>query len=173
MPLLVRHPDTPPGAIHTVEAEVRRGPKGMIATFRATGDVEQLRVPPETAGKRADGLWKTTCFELFVGGTGDAYREFNFSPSGAWACYGFDGHRSGMQEAEAAVTIRTAVDNKTLQLVAHVECQVPDPALIGVTAVIEEADGRLRYWASSFAPGPPDFHATATRSLILDGVDAQ
>jgi len=58
-------------------------------------------------------------------------------------------------------------------LIAKIESQFPLPASVGLTAVIEESDGRIRYWATTFAPGKPDFHAAAARSLLFDGVDAE
>ena len=76
MPLLFRHPDTPPGAIHTVDAELRRVTGGVVATFHAIGDVAKLVMPSPVTPARADDLWRTTCFELFVGGEGESYREY-------------------------------------------------------------------------------------------------
>jgi hypothetical protein len=173
VPLLVRHPNTPPGAIHAVEAELRRVPGGALATFRAIGDIERLVVPPAALPVRTDDLWKSTCFECFVGGVGFSYREFNFSPSGAWAAYQFDGHRSGMRQAPAQVDIETSRNDKCLTVVAKIQSEFPVAAQTGLTAVIEEKDALLRYWATSFAPGEPDFHAASVRSLLLDGVSAE
>ena len=173
MPILVRHPDATPGAIHSVDAELSRVPGGAVATFRAIGDVSRLIIPPAAPPERTGGLWQSTCFELFVAGEGEQYREFNFSPSGAWAAYGFDSHRSGMRDVEAEVDVETSLDNKGFTLVAKIKCEFPDPAHLGLTAVILEADGLTRYWATAFAPGEPDFHAAAVRSLIFDGVSAE
>ena len=173
MPLLMRHPDTPPGAIALVEAELLRSPGGVTARFRAVGDVSRLVVPVPATPERSDDLWRTTCFEIFLGDEGEAYREVNLSPSSRWACYAFDAPRSAMRDAPADIAITTARDNKSLTLEAAIQCEVPDPARIGLTAVIEENDGILRYWSVAFAPGRPDFHAPAIRTLILDGVDAQ
>ena len=173
MTRLVRHPATPAGAIQTVDAELVRTADGVIATFRAIGDVTRLVVPAASAPERADDLWKTTCFELFVAGEGDAYREFNFSPSTRWAAYDFAGYRSPAGNIAACVDITSSRDSSALTLVAEVACEVSNPARIGLTAVIEETDGIIRYWAVAFAPGKPDFHAEATRALLLDGVDAQ
>ena len=173
MPLLFRHPDTPPGAIHTVDAELRRVPGGVVATFHAVGDTGRLVVPGPAAPERTDELWRTTCFELFVAGEGESYREFNLSSSGAWAAYEFDNHRSGRRDADARIEIETSLNNKGLSLVSKIESEFPDPAQIGLSAVIEETDGLIRYWATAFAPGEPDFHAAATRSLLLDGVSAE
>lgn len=173
MPLLVRHPAAPPGAIHTVDAELVRSADGVIATFRATGDLSRLVIPASAAPGRADNLWTTTCFELFIGNDGEAYREFNFSPSGQWAAYDFAGYRHLAGPGEAHVHIDIQNDDKSLTLTATVVSHIPDPARIGLSAVIAERDGTLRYWAVAFAPGKPDFHAGATRALLLDGVDAQ
>ncbi|MDV3258325.1 MAG: DOMON-like domain-containing protein [Sphingomonas sp.] len=173
MQRLVRHPDAPPGAIQAVEGELVRTPLGATATFRAIGDVSRLVIPPPASPARADDLWQTSCFELFVGGEGSSYREFNFSPSGAWAAYRFDDYRDGMAEAEARVSIETVRNARWFELVARIDADFPRPVQVGLTAVIEETDGVIRYWSASFAPGKADFHAAAVRSLLFDGVSAQ
>ena len=173
MTLLVRHPATPAGAIHTIEAEVQRTSDGATATFRVSGDLARLVLPPAATSERTDDLWKTTCFELFVACEGGAYREFNFSPSTRWAAYDFAGYRNPTGNSAAQVRITSLWGSKTLTLIAEIACPLPDPARIGLSAVIEEVDGTLRYWAVAFAPGKPDFHAEATRALLLDGVDVQ
>jgi hypothetical protein len=44
-----------------------------------------------------DGLWKHTCFEVFLRDpAGIGYAEFNFSPSTEYAGYGFTRYREGM-----------------------------------------------------------------------------
>lgn len=173
VPMLVRHPDTPPGAIRAVEADVERFSGGVVATFKAIGDVQQLVIPPPVSPCRADDLWRTTCFEIFVGGDGSQYREFNLSPSGAWAAYGFDDYRRGMRGIDPNIEIESCNETKALTVTAKIESEFPLPSWLGLTAVIEEQDGIIRYWATAFAPGEPDFHAASTRSLILDGVSAQ
>lgn len=171
--MLYRHPDTPPGAIHTIDAELRRIDRGAVATFRAIGDVSRLVIPSPAEPVRTDGLWKTTCFEIFASAEGPEYDEYNLSPSGAWAAYRFDDYRSGMSAKDAIIEIDSSLDDKGLSLVAKIECQFDLPSHIGLTAVIEEADGLIRYWSTAFAPGRPDFHAAAVRSLLFDGVDAE
>jgi hypothetical protein len=156
-----------------VEAELHRVPGGAIATYRAIGDISRLVVPPAAPAVRTSGLWQATCFELFAAGEGERYREFNFSPSGAWAAYQFDAHRDGMHDAVAQIESEISSNDKVLELVAKIESEFELPSHIGLTAVIEEADGILRYWATAFAPGEPDFHAAATRSLLFDGVSAE
>jgi hypothetical protein len=173
VPSLVRHPDTPPGAITSIDAELDRLPGGAIATFTVRGDIARLVIPPPAEPSRTDGLWRTTCFELFVTGEGTAYREFNFSPSGQWAAYEFEGYRVGMRNAPADIETEIYRTNNELSFSAKISAEFPNPANIGLTAVIEESDGQVRYWSTSFAPGKPDFHAASARSLLFDGVSAE
>ena len=58
----------------------------------------ELIWPDYESIRRADNLWLSTCFELFLAGESQpGYTEFNVSPSGAWNCYRFDDYRHGMQ----------------------------------------------------------------------------
>jgi hypothetical protein len=173
MPLLVRHPDTPPGAIHSVEVELHRVDGGAVATFKARGDVRQLVLPAPALPRRREELWKTTCFELFVADEDGGYREFNLSPSSEWAAYKFDDYRTGMRPAEAKIEIGISSSPKEFTITAKIESDFSQPARLGLTAVIEEADAVIRYWSTTFAPGEPDFHSPAVRSLLFDGVSAE
>jgi hypothetical protein len=173
VPSLYRHPDAPAGAIQSIDAELNRMDGGAVAIFRVRGDISKLVIPPPATPERADNLWRTTCFELFVSGEGASYREFNFSPSGQWAAYAFDGYRSGMRNADAAIEAELYQEKNELQLSIKIKTEFPRPAHVGLTAVIEEVGGIIGYWSTAFAPGKPDFHATGVRSLLFDGVSAE
>ena len=78
---LLPHTDFPPLAVRGVTVEL----EGMHLTYRVDGG-ERLVLPAPDLPYRTDGLWRTTCFELFLmAGEGPAYVEFNFSPSSQWA----------------------------------------------------------------------------------------
>jgi len=173
VPSLYRHPDAPAGAILSIDAELQRMDGGAVAIFRVRGDISRLVIPRPSTPARAEDLWRTTCFELFVAGNGTSYREFNFSPSGQWAAYEFTGYREGRTDTPASVETEIYQEKNELQFSAKIVAEFQNPAHVGLTAVIEETDGIVRYWATSFAPGEPDFHAAATRSLLLDGVSAE
>ena len=72
----------------------------MDLRFHVDCEPGSLILPAYVAnGPRADGLWQTTCFELFVRHPDQrGYFEFNFSPSTQWAAYRFSGYREGMAE---------------------------------------------------------------------------
>lgn len=149
------HPGTPaPDLTITVQME-RRGERLWLRYF-TDGDVDALKWPASARG-RADGLWKHTCFEVFVR-TADGYREFNLSPSGQWASYRFGGYREGMAEATEtadAPVLDGGADYVGLESVID----LPTGAqALGLSAVIEEAGGRISYWALAHPSDKPDFH---------------
>ena len=164
MTLLVRHPDTPPGAIHAIDAELVRTADGFVATFKAIGDTARLVLPSPASPDRADDLWKTTCFEAFIQAEGEtAYREYNFAPSGDWAAYDFTGPREGMAEAPLSNPPYIRIeDNLTWwSLGATFTLEAGRRWALGLSAVIEEADGAKSYWALAHGGEKPDFHDPA------------
>lgn len=95
------HPDGPAPPIDALAVELTRPKRDRIALrFVATGEgVRHIRLRPTIGERRArhDGLWRHSCFELFVRpGDGDAYIEYNLAPSGDWACYRFGRYRDEM-----------------------------------------------------------------------------
>jgi hypothetical protein len=161
---LTRHPATPCEAVDAIAAEVERGDGGrLLVRFHLSGPIGALVLPPPAGPERADELWRRTCFEAFVRpGSGDPYREFNLAPSGRWAAYAFDGYRTGMRDAEDVLPpgIELTPTPQGLCLSATLSGLPPDvPLRLGLAAVIEEAGGRISYWALAHPPGRPDFHA--------------
>jgi len=169
---LISHPAHSPGAIMAIDAYVTRAAEGLVLSYTLTGDIDALILPPQRAPGRADDLWQTTCFELFVRGDGAAYREYNFSPSGQWAAYAFESYREGRCEASAKITIATDGDAGSLNLTAALVTDLADVTRLGLTAVIEERSGVKSFWAVAHHTGPPDFHHDACFALRLADIGA-
>jgi hypothetical protein len=151
------HPQSVCEAAAKVTVEIAR-PGPLVLTWRVEGEIAKLIVPDLAASARADGLWRHTCFEAFLG-AGDGYVELNFSPSRQWAAYRFSGYREGMAAAEIAdPSIETQSAPEWLELRASVDLPPGADGPLGLSAVIEEAGGRLSYWALGHSPGKPDFH---------------
>jgi hypothetical protein len=159
------HPAPGPGPVESVIVGVRwREASGTLSLeYRVDADPGALRLPAPTAPRRADGLWRQTCFEAFVraAGRGD-YLEFNFSPSGEWAAYRFDARREGMRPldlpCDPAMHLVTGPRGLRLRVglqLAGVHRGVID---LGLAAIVEAVDGTLGYWALRHGPGAPDFH---------------
>jgi hypothetical protein len=144
--------------------------------YRLAGEPALLRIPPLRESRRADKLWQHTCFELFCShSVTTAYYELNFSPSTEWAMYRFDAYRAGMTAVETPIIPRIGVHLHAggLDLDARADLGAlaalrDSPVLrLGLSAVIEEADGRLSYWALAHPAPKPDFHHTAAFTLSL------
>lgn len=164
---LVPHPETPPSEpIFKVWANIdHAGALGVVASTNiwfGIGAPATRFVLPETAEPdRADDLWKTTCFEAFLKDPEEeAYREWNFSPSGRWAAYDFTSVREGRTNAEVAAPYVRIEDNMTWWAVgATIAVEAGIRWLLGLSAVLEEKDGTKSYWALAHpVGGRPDFH---------------
>ena len=170
---LLAHPGTPAPAVRELRVTVGPDPAqgGWWLRYTLRAALEALRLPPPAAQPGpADGLWRHTCFEAFVGAPGgSAYHEFNFAPSGEWAAYGFSAERQRDAAADqplASLALAPLVlqDGSVLTLdvglpLAALPAGAPDaPWPLGLTAVIEAQDGHLSYWALHHPAAQPDFH---------------
>ena len=166
---LICHPDTPCRSVRRIDVEIRRPIESSLELrYLVEGDIGRLIVPAQAAPRRADKLWQHTCFEAFIAEEDMAlgYREFNFAPSSEWAIYQFSGYRNGMTvvDVEHAPSIAVQCADDRLSLIARVDLEPlsdlnRDRRLrLAVSAVIEESNGRISYWALAHPPGKPDFH---------------
>ncbi|WP_245653458.1 DOMON-like domain-containing protein [Sphingomonas pituitosa] len=132
----------------------------MALTYLVAAKPGAVRLPPIASPERTDGLWKTTCLELFLAGDDGAYREFNFAPSGQWAAYRFAARREGMEPLPMPAPPRIRLVEREAETLLHV--LLPGvgtgPLRLGITAVIEETDGTKSYWALRHGGDAPDFH---------------
>jgi hypothetical protein len=158
MPELVRHPDFLAPEL-TVEAQAVRSGAVLELRYGVSGEIAALAVPSPVEPRRADELWRHTCLEAFVQSVGgEGYLELNLAPSRAWAAYHFDSYREGMRDAEVEPRIEVRRTADRLELTAAVTLPNEGSWRVGLTAVIEDANGARSYWALRHPPGKPDFH---------------
>ena len=165
---LTAHPATPPAdPPFKVWATVdHAGAFGAMATtniwFGVGAPAARFVLPSATEGGRADGLWRTTCLEAFLRADGaDAYREWNFAPSGQWAAYDFTTYREDMANADVSAPpyIRLEDNLTWWALGATIAVPADDRWQLGLSAVLEEQDGTKSYWALAHpSDDKPDFH---------------
>jgi hypothetical protein len=166
---LVPHPATPSTAAKSVVVHLRSEPNRLSLRYVATGAAYRLRIPAPRAPSRAEGLWRNTCFELFVGDSPGGYREFNFSPSGEWAAYAFAGYRQGGAPLDCeAPGIAVRASGSSLELAATVRNLPRGTLKLGLSAVLEDNEGALSYWALRHPSPRPDFHHADAFALELD-----
>lgn len=170
MAVLVPH-STASTVVDQIQVELARDGVLLWLRFSVEGGVDRVRWPAAEPQGRGEDLWKHTCFEVFVG-TADGYREYNLSPSGQWATYAFDGYRSGMRKADKAATV-LGLDGGAdyVALEARIELPVDAVGPLGLSAVIEDLEGRITYWALAHPSDKPDFHHPDSFILELPPVE--
>ena len=137
----------------------------LTLAFVLKCDLSGLLIPEPRPSRRASDLWTHTCFEVFVmAKDGPGYREFHFSPSGEWAVYAFCGYRDGGDldiELAPGIVVHRTMDRLELDAKIRQDFLPPgQPLRLGLSAVVEDADGVLSYWALRHPSGEPDFHHT-------------
>jgi hypothetical protein len=169
---LLPHPSSEPVAVTGIEARIiGRDAQWLRVRWRIEG-ARQLVAPPFAGKGRADELWKTTCFELFLKPLGvEAYCELNLSPSERWNAYDFDRYREGMRERpfprEPECTLRQGSSFAIFDA-AIPAAGLPDgDCAMGLCAVIEEQGGTKSYWALAHGDDKPDFHASSCFAAAL------
>ncbi len=165
---LVPHPQAPPAdPAFEVWADIEHVHMlGQVSTtnvwFCVRAPIGRFVIPEAAEEARADGLWKTTCFEAFLRHPGDdGYREWNFSPSGEWAAYDFAGYRDGRADSELAHPPYIRLQDSLTWWQLGVTIALDEgPWQLALAAVLEEEDGTKSYWALVHPDGAkPDFHA--------------
>jgi hypothetical protein len=162
---LTRHPDTPCDALTGIAVAVSCPAAGRLELrYELSGRLSDLVLPAALPAGRADGLWRHSCFEIFIRMAGEAYCEFNFSPSSQWAAYRFDGYRVGMRALGCPpphIAMQATIAGGELQValpLADADLAGAASWRIGLAAVIEARGGGLSYWALTYPMGKPDFH---------------
>ena len=121
---------------------------------------------------RADELWRSTCFELFISRPSEtAYVEINLAPGGGWNTYRFDDYRAGMRVSNDLDVTR--IQGASPNFSAEIKLPgvaFPDELCLGISAVLENIDGDLTYYALGHG-AVPDFHDRTQHVLVrLNGL---
>ena len=172
------HPSSAPSAVTELSVAITRpSPLQLALDYRLVGELSSLRLPEPRPAVRADGLWRHSCFEAFIGHMpASHYWEYNFSPSGAWAAYHFSAYREGMAPllkgsppVIRSFIARDAVEFSVLLDLAWL-ARVPGPVelRLGIAAVIEDREHAMSYWALEHPSEKPDFHHPGGLVVGLD-----
>ena len=162
------HPATPPTEpelklwADVEHAHILAATASTKIWFCVSAPMQRFGIPDAAEPARVDGLWRTTCFEMFLKRPEEeAYREWNFAPSGEWAAYYFTSYREGQGDADVPFAPEIVLqDNLTWWQVGVTVPVEEGPWQLGLCAALEEQDGTKSYWAIAHPPSAkPDFHA--------------
>lgn len=173
--LLTCHPATPCPVVTAIAVSVAATADGGLALrYRIHATPGGLLLPSPLPPGPADGLWQHTCCEAFITGQDDAaYREFNFSPSGQWAAYRFTAYRAAdsgfVPPAAPQINLLPLAEGFQLDVGLAASLLPAEPSLhLGLSVVIEAADGGKSYWALTHGGERPDFHLRQSFILTLN-----
>jgi len=174
--LLLSHRDHPPANVTRVEARIIGADANWLRVRWRIEGAQALVIPPFAGKGRAGELWQTTCFEVFLKPEGSAaYVELNLSSSERWNAYDFEAYRWGMAERpfprEPECTMRQGSTFAIFDAAIPVAGLPDAQCAMGLSAVIEEADGVKSYWALAHPDTQPDFHAPACFAATLPAPD--
>lgn len=181
---LTPHPATPSTVLRRIAGHLTRQRDGTLAvSYILEGDIDRLRLPAPQPARFTDELWRHTCCELFVARKNEsAYHECNFAPSSEWAAYAFSRTRErappAAQHEIAAlnphIALRRSADRLELDAVISLNllsARYTEARLaLAVSAVVEDRDGALSYWALKHPQKKPDFHHPDAFALELNEV---
>jgi hypothetical protein len=161
--------------VQTITASAALTESGQLAlSYRLTGDPLGIRLPASAFAAQADGLWQHTCCEAFIAAVDcPEYREFNFSPSGQWAAYRFTDYRqrdsSFIPDGVPPINFRRLDDGFELDALLDPELlPAGDTLQLGLSVVLEAANGDKSFWALAHCSPQPDFHLRQSFTLTLN-----
>ena len=164
---LLPHSGFPHPAIEITVDAALTDEGAFVLRYLLTGRVQDIKTPPPVRyASRGTDLWRTTCFEAFVGlADSGEYLEINFAPSTAWEVYQFTSYRErGDVLPFPAPVLDIELGDGRMEVVVTADMAetpymaVGTPWRVGLSAIIEAKDGSKSYWALAHPPGKPDFH---------------
>jgi hypothetical protein len=176
---LQSHPITPVSAIDDILVEWSMSETGTIwLRYHASGNVDEVKLPDiQDQPVRMDNLWESTCFELFLSEPRkQRYCEFNFSPSGHWAAYGFPRYRESMEPLALVRSPEIFLDFSDSHIALEVTLALPASWALkeldaGLSAVIEMQNGDKSLWALAHPAARPDFHHRDGFTLKMEAAE--
>jgi hypothetical protein len=165
---LQAHPRTPCSAVDEVVVDVSVAADGvLVLRWAIVGELERMRIPAPGSRLDPERLWAHTCCESFVApASGEDYVEWNFSPTGQIALFAFSEYRK--RTTAPTIVAHSVVTRIGREL--RLEARVPlheQRVRLSLTAVVEDADGALSYWALRHPRDRPDFHDPDGFALTL------
>jgi hypothetical protein len=164
---------TPPAV--RLEVVLRRQQDVLLLCYLLRGPLAELAIPDRAGqAERLDGLWRQTCFELFLApAAGRNYWEVNLSPAGHWNVYAFDDYRSGMRPEAAVSSLSFNVVKEETSLAVVLELPVSGlvrsgaSLAVGPAGVLAATNNETSYWALQHHGPCADFHRRDSLTVIL------
>ena len=127
--------------------------KGALAEYIFSKKVEH---------KRANELWKATCFELFLANSKkEVYYELNFSSSLAWNFYYLESYRADVVEVTNVFSPQIEVHTTNNSFKTSIELEfenIEEFDLCNVACIVLNKNKERTFWSMKHQNSVADFH---------------
>jgi len=148
-----------------IEVSFSLTPQHLLLSFVLSGVSDNYLFDTKNHAKRADELWKATCFEAFIKNPNSKeYWELNIAPSGAWNFYYFSDYKKDMQEERRVLTPKVLFKQKRDEVYVNVEMNFTEKLFDGrgefnLALILLNVEGKREFFTLNPKEGVADFHA--------------
>lgn len=146
----------------SIESSLALTEQKIRISFVVKGALDEYVFPSTSTPKRANELWKATCFELFLANENEeAYYELNFSSSLAWNFYALDAYRGKVEEIELFSMPKIEVFEAKNSFKILFELRVKNLEkfeLYNVASILLNQEHERTFWTLKHLKTKPDFH---------------
>jgi len=156
----------------TIEGILTLSSNKIYLHFRISGALKNYQFSKKDRLKRANELWKATCFELFLANSKtQSYYEINISSTLHWNIYCLEAYRAEPKEFivsnEPLIKIRE--DKHRYEIDFELECKELNLAEFdqyNLAVILLNIENEREFWAVNPVRESPDFHNRIGFSLI-------
>jgi len=131
-------------------------------SFVIEGALKEYVFSNTVGKKRADELWKATCFELFLANSKkEEYYELNFSSSLAWNFYYLKTYRADVTEVTNVSTpqIELHKTNNSFKITIELELEnLEEFDICNVACIVLRKNEERTFWSKKHQNSVADFH---------------
>ena len=154
----------------TVEASLEIEDKNFKLEYQVKGEVNNYIFSKPSREKRANELWRATCFELFLAPKESLnYWELNLSPSKAWNFYAFDNYKLCMREEKnislPIIHISQKKNNYSLSLKFNFDRELKE-ADFNLAVILLDREKNRHFYSINRKENGVDFHDRGYWSIL-------
>ena len=148
----------------TAEASFTLTSQRLELSFVLQGVDNHYLFERESQVKRADELWKATCFEMFIkNSNAKEYWELNIAPNGSWNFYRFSDYKKDMQEESRVLTPKVLFKQERDEVSVSIKVDFMEKLFdervdFNLALILLDMEGKRHFFTLNPKDGVADFH---------------
>ena len=149
----------------TIKASFTLTSQQLVLSFVLQGVREHYLFDTKNHAKRADELWRATCFEMFIKNSNSKkYWELNIAPNGSWNFYRFSDYKKDRQEESRVLTPKVLFKQERDEVSVNVEVDFTEKLFdesvdFNLALILLDIEGKRHFYTLNPKEGVADFHA--------------